>query len=68
MTYSKKFMRATELYKMGVPKPVIQQAIKENKEFVRKADPTKRNSVLIVDTEEFDKWWIRKNQMIRRTG
>ena len=66
MDYGKKLMRATELYKLGVPRPVILQAVKENKPFVRKANPLKVNSPLIVDTEEFDKWWVRQNMTFRR--
>ena len=66
MQYEKKIMRVTELYKMGIPKTVIQLAIAENKEFIRKTNPVKKNSPLVVDTEEFDKWWVRKNITIRR--
>lgn len=67
MIYEKRIMRVTELYEIGVPKPVIQCAIKEKKNFIRKADPSKSNSPYVVDTQEFEKWWIRKNAAVRKS-
>ena len=64
MKYPKALMKATDLHRMGVPKSVIRQAINEKQEFVRKANPMKENSVYLVDTESFDKWWLRKSKVM----
>lgn len=59
MVYEKKIMKAAELYRLGVPRATINLAIKQKKPFVRRANPLVQNSPIMVDTEEFEKWWTR---------
>ena len=61
MKYAKKVMRKSELCEMGFPEEFLDSAYRES---------YKKNSPIIFDTEEFDKWRLRKlrdeNKAIRR--
>ncbi len=60
MTYAKKVMRLTELEKDGFPKEYLMRAYRsKGQTFARKINPAARNSPIIFDTEEFDKWRIK---------
>ena len=71
MKYAKKVMRKSELCEMGFPEEFLDSAYREsNQSFAQKINPYKKNSPIIFDTEEFDKWRLRKlrdeNKAIRR--
>lgn len=59
MTYPKPVMRLSELEKMGFPKEFLMYAFRKGNGFACKMNPTKANSPIIFDTEEFDKWRLR---------
>lgn len=71
MKYAKKVMRKSELCEMGFPEEFLDSAYREsNQSFAQKINPYKKNSPIMFDTEEFDKWRLRKlrdeNKAIRR--
>lgn len=61
MTYPKKVMRTNELVKIGFPKEYLMAAYR-TQQFAWKADPGKRNSPILFDTEELEKY---RQQQIR---
>ena len=61
MKYAKKVMRKSELCEMGFPEEFLDSAYREsNQSFAQKINPYKKNSPIMFDTEEFDKWRLRK--------
>lgn len=60
MTYPKAVMKATELEKMGFTREYLMYAFRfKGQKFAWKMNPTKINSPIVFDTEEFDKWRLR---------
>ena len=61
MEYPKKVMRMTELVKMGFPEETLRKATMEKGQtFAWKNNPKARNSPLMFDTTEFEKWRQRQ--------
>lgn len=61
MQYAKPVMRLQELVKMGFPETFLLDAYRSHGQtFAQKKDPNKVNSPIIFDTEEFEKWRIRR--------
>ena len=61
MQYPKAVMRMQELVKMGFPETFLMAAYRSRGQtFAQKKDPNKSNSPILFDTEEFDKWRIRR--------
>ena len=61
MTYPKPVMKLTELQKMGFPYEYLMRVFRVNNRAIAwKMNPAKRNSPIIFDTEEFEKF--RKNE------
>ena len=62
MEYPKKVMRMTELAELGFPKEFLMRAYRvRGQTFAQKINPTKSNSAIMFDTENFEKW--RMNQL-----
>lgn len=71
MVYPKPFMRLQELREMGLPNEFLQEAYRsKGQTFAQKINPVKRNSPIVFDTENFEKWRISRckaeNAGIRR--
>jgi len=61
MNYPKAVMKATELEEMGFPREYLDYAFRfKGQQFAWKMNPTKPNSTIVFDTEEFDKWRMRR--------
>lgn len=60
MTYPKRVMRIAELEKMGFSKTSLMTAYRRRGQtYAWKANPTKKNSPILFDTEAFEKWRIQ---------
>lgn len=60
MTYKAQVMKTSELMKMGFSYEYLMRAYRiRGQKFARKMDGTKKNSPIIFDTEEFEKWRLR---------
>lgn len=60
VTYEKKVMRLSELEGYGFPKEYLMRAYRaRGQTFAQKINPAARNSPIIFDTEEFDKWRLK---------
>lgn len=60
MNYPKKIMKMTELEKLGFPREHLEYAYRrKGQTFAFKMNPTKKNSAILFDTEEYEKWRIR---------
>lgn len=60
MKYPKPVMRITELEDMGFPREHLEYCYrKKGQNFAWKLNPTKSNSPIIFDTEEFEKFRLR---------
>lgn len=60
MKYPKPVMRITELEKLGFPRESLMAAYRRRGQtYAWKANPAKRNSPIIFDTEAFEKWRIQ---------
>ena len=61
MQYAKPVMRMQELVKMGFPETLLMAAYRSRGQtFAQKKDPNKSNSPILFDTEEFEKWRMRR--------
>ena len=61
MQYAKPVMRMQELVKMGFPETFLLTAYRtKGQTFAQKKDPYKSNSPILFDTEEFEKWRMRR--------
>ncbi len=61
MVYPKPFMRLQELREMGLPNEFLQEAYRsKGQTFAQKINPVKRNSPIVFDTENFEKWRINR--------
>jgi len=61
MEFSKRFMKRSELIKMGLPESMLDRAYGDAKQtFAVKMNPTKPNSHIIYDTVGLAKWWERQ--------
>ena len=69
MQYPKKVMKLTELVKeMGFPEEYLQRAYRlPTQRFAGKMNPMKKNSPIIFDTEEFEKWRLCQIETESRT-
>ena len=69
MQYPKKVMKLTELVKeMGFPEEYLQRAYRlPTQRFAGKMNPMKKNSPIIFDTEEFEKWRLHQIETESRT-
>ena len=66
MTYPKPVMRISELIYMGFSYQYLRRAYgSPGQTFATKVSPLKSNSVILCDTEEFEKWRVQdiENQM-----
>lgn len=64
MQYEKAIMRLTELKKKGFPEEFLLRAYRiRGQRFAQKQNPFKRNSPIIFDTEEFEKWRQREMKL-----
>lgn len=60
MEYAKPVMKMSELKAMGFPDEFLMYAYRfKGQRFAWKMNPTKINSPICFDTEEFDKWRIK---------
>lgn len=61
MKYPKAVMKTSELIEMGFPESMLMTAYRTNgQEFAQKADPRKKNSPILFDTEGFEEWRLKK--------
>lgn len=61
MEYPKKIMKISELTKLGYTKDFLMSAYRvPGQRFAMKENMLKSNSVIIFDTEEFEKWRMKK--------
>ena len=66
MTYPKPVMRISELIYMGFSYQYLRRAYgSPGQTFATKVSPLKKNSAILFDTEEFEKWRVQdiENQM-----
>ena len=67
MKYSKPFMKKNELIKAGVPRELLEQAYADKKQrFAYKLNPHIKNSHIVYETEEFEKWRLKQIDIQRR--
>ena len=60
MTYPKPVMRISELIYMGFSYQYLRRAYgTPGQTFATKVSPLKSNSVILFDTEEFEKWRVK---------
>lgn len=60
MEYPKKIMKISELTKLGYTKEFLMNAYRvPGQRFAMKENMLKSNSVIIFDTEEFEKWRMK---------
>lgn len=60
MQYPKPVMKSTELEEMGFPREFLLYAFRrKGQTFAWKMNPTKSNSTIVFDTEEFEKWRVK---------
>lgn len=63
MKYEKPVMKIKELVAMGFPKEMLMNAYRyPGQRFAQKIDPAKKNSPIVFNTEEFDKWLRRRQK------
>ena len=63
MKYEKQVMKIKELVAMGFPKEMLMNAYRyPGQRFAQKIDPAKKNSPIVFNTEEFDKWLRRRQK------
>ena len=68
MEYPNKMMRKKELLDMGFPEELLDRAYREKGQTcAQKISPTKRNSAIIYDTVEFEKWRMKQIQTENRS-
>ena len=62
MEYPKPIMKMSELKEMGFPEEFLNVAyLSKGQQFAQKINPFKKNSPIMFDTAEFEKW--RMNQL-----
>ena len=60
MKYPKQIMRKNEMIGIGIPEEMLMMAYNEKGQtFAQKINPYKKNSPIIFDTEEFEKWSLK---------
>ena len=60
MKYPKQIMRKNEMIGIGIPEEMLMMAYNEKGQtFAQKINPYKKNSPIIFDTEEFEKWRLK---------
>ncbi len=63
MKYEKPVMKIKELVAMGFPKEMLMNAYRyPGQRFAQKIDARQKNSPIVFDTEEFDKWRLKMLQ------
>lgn len=68
MEYPNKMMRKKELLEMGFPEEFLDRAYREKGQtFAQKISPMKRNSAIVFDTVEFEKWRLKQIQTENRS-
>ena len=61
MEFEKRFMKRSELIKMGLSESMLDRAYGDTKQtFAVKMNPAKPNSTIIYDTVGLAKWWDRQ--------
>jgi hypothetical protein len=66
MTYPKPFMTRNELIEHGLSGTLLDRAYHDpNQTFAMKITPTKKNSPIMFEVAEFDKWRIREIKKYR---
>ena len=61
MEYPKPMMKTSELRKMGFPEELLYVAyLSKGQRFAQKINPLKKNSAIVFDTAEFEKWRIKQ--------
>ena len=64
MEYPKPVMSIKELAQMGFPRTFLMNAYYEKGQtFAQKANPLKKTSLIIFDTEAFEKWRLKRLKM-----
>lgn len=68
MKYPEKIMKISEMSSLlGFPKRYLLRAYKtKGQKFAHKEDPLRKNSPILFDTEEFEKWRQRQIEMENR--
>ena len=60
MNSPKQIMRKNEMIGLGIPEEMLMLASNEKRQtFAQKINPYKKNSPIIFDTEEFEKWRLK---------
>lgn len=61
MEYPKPMMKTSELKKMGFPEELLNVAyLSKGQKFAQKINPLKKNSSIVFDTAEFEKWRMKQ--------
>ena len=61
MKYPKQVMRKNELKQMGFPEELLDRAYRQKGQaFAQKINPASKNSPIIFNTEEFEKWRLKQ--------
>lgn len=62
MEYPRKVMRLSAMRdELSIPEEVLLTAYQTpGQTFARKINPKKRNSPIVFDTAEFEKWWLKR--------
>lgn len=68
MEYPEKMMRKAKLLEMGFPEELLDRAYREKGQTVaQKINPMKKNSAIVYDTVEFEKWRLKQIQTENRS-
>lgn len=68
MIYPKKVMRKTDLMKMGFPEDMLLRASRERGQTMAwKENPIAKNSPLLFDTDELEKWRIKQTRVLSQS-
>lgn len=61
MEYPKPMMKVSELREMGFPEELLNVAyLSKGQRFAQKINPLKKNSAIVFDTIEFEKWRMKQ--------
>lgn len=64
LKYPNPVMRLSEMMKMGFPEEFLLTAYRtKGQEFAQKMNPQKKNSPIVFDTAEFEKWRMKQLKM-----
>lgn len=67
MEYPKKYMRKSELLRMGLPESMLERAYRsKGQKFAQKLNPSKLNSPIMYDTEGLERWRMKQMNIEQR--